>query len=742
MDVVRQELALEPCSMKLLPHLDRRVMTLLIASPLLVAALIGLRFYLHSPSYGLPYQDSFSGGKADEWKAFGGTWELVSGTMRNDSDERGAKLVTGSRYWRNYSIEADVKLLGSGGDAGLLVRSGNEEEGVNAYTGYYAGVRTVDNALVLGRGEHGWVEVNKESLTPGGIRPDQWYHLKLLAFECQIATAFTTPSKTVTTALGITDPDCVRSGRAGLRSYSSGGIWRNVVIQPAARQDLVEMLKSAAGQQDSTLRTTTVPEYEFIGVRRSSDQSPANSGAGAQSIANLRFTSFVKPVTATIRGVVILTMPLLFVQDSTGGVYIPQPTAPLLKVGDEVEVTGQVHPGDFSSTMQPATVKVLWARTPVPPVSVTASQASTGKFDATFVEVQGRLVGKERGPDNTLILDLDEGPQSFRAIMNPGRSDFLSRKLKLNSSLRLRGICVVDPAFTNNLTPFVLLLRSNEDLEVLAGPPWWSTGHVIAIVFALLLLALVVVFVYHRIARWRLQGVLEERQRLAHEMHDTLAQSFAGIGFQLQAIRNRLPEDMPTLHQQLELASDLVRHSHEEARRSIATLRPESLESEDILTALDHCARRMVEGGSVEVVSERGGDQRTIPLRIADTLYRIGQEAVANAVRHAQPTLLTVRLKYSGNSACLQIEDNGTGFVQTNNLLGFGIRGMRRRAQSISAIFQLKSKPGEGTRIEITAPLPPRVTLISWPKLLWKYFREQWSDARPSRNADSNSYRG
>lgn len=105
----------------------------------------------------------------------------------------------------------------------------------------------------------------------------------------------------------------------------------------------------------------------------------------------------------------------------------------------------------------------------------------------------------------------------------------------------------------------------------------------IAIVVMALLLALVFNFVYHRIAHWRLQGALEERQRLAHEMHDTLAQSFAGIGFQLQAIRNGVPGQDTHLLDQLDLASNLVRHSHEEARRRIATLRPESLESEDIL---------------------------------------------------------------------------------------------------------------------------------------------------------------
>ena len=730
--------------MKLQPMLRRRVLVWLLVSLLPALALVGLRAYLHSPGRGLSYRDSFAKGSADEWQAFDGTWELVNGEMRNDSDERGAKLLTGSPYWHNYSIEADVTLLGISGDTGLTIRSGNEEKGVEAYSGYYAGLRAIDNSLVLGRAEHGWMEIHKQIPAPGGIRPFHWYHLKLLAFDCQIAAAVTTPSQATPISLAINDQDCVHSGRVGLRSYSSGGIWRNVVVRPATHQDLVEMLQGAGDQGESQPRITTTEDFELLRLRSflGRQGENAHSNANTQSIASLRLSSFAKAATATVRGVVILTAPRLFVQDSTGGIYIPQPNAPPLKVGDEVEVTGEVHPGDFSSTMEHATVEVLWERTPLPPVSVTAFQASTGKFDATYIEVQGQLAGKERGPENTLILDLNEGPQSFRAIMNPGRSDYLFSRLKLDSSLRLRGICVIDPVFTKNLTPFVLLLRSNEDLEVLAGPPWWSTGHVIVIVIASLLLALIAVFLYNRAEQWRLRAIVEERGRLAHEMHDTLAQSFAGIGFQLQAIQNGLTEGMPTLHQQLELASNLVRHSHEEARRSIASLRTEELESEDVLSALDLCARRMVEGGSVQVVLEKEGDQRPLPLRVADSLYRVGQEAVANAVRHAHPSILTIRLTYSENSVSLQVEDDGAGFVQANSLLGFGIRGMRRRAQGISAAFQINSKPCEGTRVEITAPLPPRITLISWPKHLWRYVKEHWINARPTKHTNSHSYRG
>jgi signal transduction histidine kinase len=445
---------------------------------------------------------------------------------------------------------------------------------------------------------------------------------------------------------------------------------------------------------------------------------------------------------ATIRGVVILNSPMLFVQDSTGGVYVKQRQSPSLKVGDEVEVTGMVRPGEFSSVIDNADIRVLWEGIPMAPVAVTATQASTGKFDATFIEVQGRLTAKERGPENTLILELEEAGQSFRAIMNPGRSAYVFDRLKIGSRISLRGICVVDPAVTNNLTPFVLLLRSSEDVNVLAGPPWWSTGHVMAMVAALLLLGVGSVFVFQRVEKRRLRAVLDERERLAHEMHDTLAQSFAGIGFQLQAIRNNLPEREAGVHQQLELASNLVRHSHEEARRSIAMLRPQSLESEDLLSALDHHARRLVEGGSVRVVSEKTGEARSIPLRVADTLFRVGQASIANSLRHANPTVLKIRLQYDENSASLQVEDNGTGFIPEDASQGFGIRGMRRRAKTVSATFHLNSTPGEGTRIEVTAPLPPRLTFATWPQFLRKYLMESWIHARPSKHSNSHSYRG
>ena len=170
--------------MSLPPGTRRRILIPLVMATLLIAIALGLPAYWRSPTRGLPYHDSFAPSEAEGWNAFGGTWEVVNGSMRNDSDERGAKLLTGSAHWQNYSVEADVMLLGLGGDAGLIVRSSNEEQGVDSYDGYYAGLRTIDNSLALGRAGYGWMEV-KFPLKPQGlpVQASRWYHMKLLAYD-------------------------------------------------------------------------------------------------------------------------------------------------------------------------------------------------------------------------------------------------------------------------------------------------------------------------------------------------------------------------------------------------------------------------------------------------------------------------------------------------------------------------------------------------------------------------------
>ncbi len=699
--------------------------------------------YMRNAYRTLPYHDSFAQGEADEWKAFGGAWELADGSMRNDSDERGAKLLTGSSRWQNYSIEADVMLLGLGGDAGLVLRSSDEEQGVDAYTGYYAGLRTLDQALVIGRAGHEWVEViQKLTLHPPGVHASRWYHLKLLAYGCQLAVrASFLPDLRDGTTIGITDQDCIHAGRAGLRSYAAGGVWRNVTVRAATRADLAEMLASA-GHTPSADERRPAAEQSAWDLYATAASPSLPSSAPAQPISSLRLLALSQPVQATIHGTVVLASPAVYVQDATGGVAVRQLRPQALKVGDEVEVAGVVHASAFSTLATEATVRVLWENTPMPPVSVIASQVATGAFDATFVEVEGRLSGKERGPGDTLIFTFEAGPQSFRAIMNRGRGDTLYSNLKPGSMLRLRGVAVSDSLYTQDLVPFALLLRSSDDAVVLAGPPWWNRRHALLLVGALILLGLGVNSFYHRVENWRLRAVLEERERMAYEMHDTLSQSFAGIGFQLKAIREGMPSGLPRLQQQLDLASELVRHSHEETRRSIAVLRPMQPGSAGLVEALRECATRLVEGGSVAVQSSCSEDGVRLSLRVADALYHVGQEALANAVRHGHPATLEIHLNHEKGCVQLRIQDDGIGFIPTEDMTGFGIRSMRKRAAAIGARLEVRSSPGSGTEVSIDCgPKSLRPATAQSPivaEQLWRRVRHVTGIAR----FHSNSHRG
>jgi len=711
----------------------------------LIAVLL-LIAYRRNPHRGLPYHDSFASDSASEWKAFGGTWAVSNGTMRNDSDERGAKLITGSTRWQDYSIDADVMILGAGGDAGLIVRSTDEEEGVDAYTGYYAAVRNLDGSLLLGRAGHGWAEVTKPVDFDGhAVQTDRWYHLKLIAVGCQLSVIAEDPSQQKRTTLTVNDSDCIASGRAGLRSYGSGGVWRNIVIQSITKAEAAAVLASGepSGQKQAepggadryAISGFHAPELDYV-------MHALPSNPKAQPISSLTSFPVAQPQQVVVRGSVVLSSPALYVQDSGGGVLVQMKKSEPVRVGDEIEVSGTVRPGSFSATIQDATVRVLWGGSPIPALSVTAAQAATGAYDSTFIEVEGRLRHKTYSSDGTLLLDLDSGPQEFRALLKRGHEDALMAKLESGSLLRIRGVSVVDAAYTEEVVPFTLLIRSNDDVMVIAGPPWWSIGHLLAIGTGLMLLAVLANYLYHRVNSWRLRAIAEEREHLAYEMHDTLAQGFAGIGFQLEAIRTGVPEEMATIHRQVDLARELVRHSHAEARRTVDMLRPQQLESQGLLQALSACAQKLVAGGAVAVVARSRGEMQPIPLRISDNLYRIGQEALANAVRHAHPRTLNILIAYEKSTVRLHVHDDGIGFVVREDLGGFGVLGMHKRAASIGARLEITSLVGEGTEVAVTATLPPRITVLAWPRLLYRFFRERYRNASIAKPSHSHTYRG
>jgi len=703
----------------------RRIAVAAILLVLLCVAILAPFAYHRSRDRNPEFHDAFNrngDGQLHQggWQAFGGTWQVVNGAMQNISDDRGAKLMNGSPRWQNYVVETDIQLLGEAGDAGILVRSSGEDVGVDSYHGYFAGIRDIDETLILGRADYGWHEFQTVPVH-SGVHTGVWYHLKVLAYECNIMAIVNSANGEITKAI-LRQPGCLSAGRFGLQSYASGAIWKNLTVRPAKELDLEAMLKAQGA---------TAPEYQEYGkapVELWSEQrfmepmlrelSNHKTDPDAVSIADLRLLPPNQSSRVTIDGVVTLVSPILFVQDSTGGIAIPNaPTATPVQIGDSVEVRGESEQHAFSSILHNPQIRLLWSHTPVPPVSVTPAQAATGAFDAQYIETEGRLTEEQhsvqhsRG-EHSIELKLTDGSQPFFAIVeSPSLAETLS-SFKPGSRLRVRGVCVTDRSFARNETSFALLLRSVDDAQMIESPPWWNPLHAVEMLIALVVLFFAAQMTYTSFRRSQLRTVMDERERLALEMHDTLAQSYAGLGFQLEALSS-MAEPQSQMRSRLESTVNMVRAGHQEARRNIAAMRPGNLEHLGLAKALEHAAYTIVQGGSIRISMSVYGEPRQLPFRISDTLFRIGQEAIANAVRHGHPQNIVLKLVYAKPSVKLTIRDDGTGFLVDEEAAGFGMRGMLRRAESIHAAFRVHSTPGHGSAVHVRA-IPPRSVLASW----------------------------
>ena len=209
-------------------QIGRDVLSFVLAATVCFTLTTGMIRILHSPDRGLPYRDHFVSSDNAEWTAYGGNWKVQAGTMVNESNERGAKLVTGSAYWQDYTVQADVALR-SLGDAGLIARVSDPEQGVDAYSGIYAGLRIRDEALVVGVADHDWQEAVAKPLS-SPIVSNSWYHIRVELKDCKVNTIVNREDSTELARLDLTLDSCPLHGKIGLRSYDSGGMWKNVEV--------------------------------------------------------------------------------------------------------------------------------------------------------------------------------------------------------------------------------------------------------------------------------------------------------------------------------------------------------------------------------------------------------------------------------------------------------------------------------------------------------------------------------
>ncbi|MCH8110065.1 MAG: GAF domain-containing sensor histidine kinase [Chloroflexi bacterium] len=203
-------------------------------------------------------------------------------------------------------------------------------------------------------------------------------------------------------------------------------------------------------------------------------------------------------------------------------------------------------------------------------------------------------------------------------------------------------------------------------------------------------------------------GAVEERNRLAREIHDTLAQGLAAIALQLETAEAHLDANSDLVHVQraVHQALSLAQGNLEEARRSVLDLRAAPLEGRSLTEALATLTREHSQNGQLEIDFDPVGGARPLPPRIEAGLYRIAQEALTNAATHSNATKVVVRLVTTPQEIELSVEDNGKGFEPSEiPSKHYGLVGINERARLLGGNMSLESSVGVGTRIEVHVPL-------------------------------------
>lgn len=409
----------------------------------------------------------------------------------------------------------------------------------------------------------------------------------------------------------------------------------------------------------------------------------------------------------------------LFLQSEGKGVRVHTLQNTPVEIGDVVDVLGFPATGDSAPMLEDAIFHRL-GHEMVTPVGLNLD-APWEQFDGTLVATDAKLLSRQVQPDG-LTLQMQSRNIFFDATLAPGLSASTLMSIPLNSDVRVTGICLVRSGGLWRVPQsFRVLLRSPLDVVVVRTASWWNLTHtlwLLAITAAVLLAVMAWVIALGRRVRGQMaiirqkrrsSAVLEERNRIARELHDTLEQELAGITMQLDLAVDCFQQAPRVAQQALETARNMSRHSMVEARRSVWDLRCQLLEDGDLVSALTQIVEHLGPGAHATITVNIQGEAVRLPGPIEMNLLRIGQEAVANAVKHGCAKQVSVELRYTPDSVCLTVRDDGHGFAAGEAAPSghFGLLDMRERAQSMGSQLKIESEPGCGTRIAVEIPVKP-----------------------------------
>ncbi len=399
----------------------------------------------------------------------------------------------------------------------------------------------------------------------------------------------------------------------------------------------------------------------------------------------------------------------VFVRDQEAALAVKLNDVADIQLGDVIDAAGFPEMERFSASLADA---MILSKTPgeaVLPVVPTTKDLMSGVHDNDLIRIQALLTGTTSTLEGEVLMVQMAG-HDLRARLPKGeRLD-----LAPNTQLQLTGICRVETTtgkgFNSQPETLSLWLRSVDDVQVLRAPSWWTTQRLLtalSVLIALMLASACWILLLRRqvsALRVRIQreAVLEERQRIAREFHDTLEQELAGLRIRLDAAATRPLDDKA--RSLVEASQGLISRIQTEARNLVSDLRAYEDSGVDLPNALHELAERQTSEQTV-VHFEDTAALPEMPGHVAHHLRMIAQEALTNSLKHAQATKIEIELFSDGTAMQLVVKDNGQGFTDAQATHGqpghFGCMGIRERCRKIGAEVDWQSTPGQGTAVTV-----------------------------------------
>lgn len=468
-----------------------------------------------------------------------------------------------------------------------------------------------------------------------------------------------------------------------------------------------------------------------------------------------------------VRGVVVARFgrDALAIEDDSGGLMLKGGELESFAPGDPVEAVGFEGLENFLPVLQDSIVTRLPGPRGLPAVvHPSVVDLVLGRYhaclvglDADLIEVSERPSADGSGKGREILLTLRNGHTLFKADFGDVSPEKSPLPFEAGSRVSLTGLCLAEANREGRVDSFRLHLNGPDGVRILRDAPWMNprrtrialTSTLSAMVFSGLWIVsstrknrrlrgeirqretltaelelakqqlalrvderteeLNLEISARKESEVRFKAVIGERTRLAQELHDGLQQGLTGVALQLDAA-SRLHDRAPDQSQHhLELARTLMRQTQDELRNSVWNLRSRSRGDFTLCEALRQSAQRLTEDTGIIAQVEQNGEPGSLTELQEENLLRIGQEAMTNAIKHAGPRRLDLRLDWQARSVTLRIRDDGSGFA-TDHVAGpaqghFGLSGMAERAQRIGGTLEIHSQPGQGTLIEASLPV-------------------------------------